>query len=71
MMKAPGYRPAWDNNKKAPPRWDEEDVSFGDVATFFGICVWLLPFYLFLSLSANDNVLPSRSKLHPSVLPFL
>ena len=30
-----------------------------DVATFFGFCVWLVPFFLFLSLSANDNVLPS------------
>lgn len=30
-----------------------------DIATYFGICVWLVPFYLFLSLSANDNVLPS------------
>ncbi|KAH9815108.1 transmembrane adaptor Erv26 [Melampsora americana] len=26
----------------------------------FAICVWMVPFYLFLSLSANDNVLPSR-----------
>lgn len=33
--------------------------SFLDVATYFGVCVWLVPFYLFLSLSANDNVLPS------------
>ncbi|GAA6050519.1 hypothetical protein JCM3770_005580 [Rhodotorula araucariae] len=33
--------------------------SFLDVATYFAVCVWLVPFYLFLSLSANDNVLPS------------
>jgi hypothetical protein len=33
--------------------------SFGDMATFFGICVWLAPLFLFLSLSANDNTLPT------------
>nr|ODN87005.1 endoplasmic reticulum protein [Cryptococcus depauperatus CBS 7841] len=33
--------------------------SFGDVAAFFAICVWFVPLYLFLSLSANDNALPS------------
>jgi len=32
--------------------------SFGEVATFFTICVWLAPLFLFLSLSANDNALP-------------
>ena len=35
------------------------ELTFMDVATFFGACVWLVPFFLFLSLSANDNVLPS------------
>jgi hypothetical protein len=33
--------------------------TFGDMATFFGICVWLTPLFLFLSLSANDNTLPT------------
>lgn len=33
-------------------------LSFFDIATFFGICVWLVPLFLFLSLSANDNALP-------------
>jgi len=32
--------------------------NFGDMATFFGICIWLAPLFLFLSLSANDNALP-------------
>lgn len=32
--------------------------AFGDMATFFGVCVWLAPLFLFLSLSANDNALP-------------
>lgn len=33
--------------------------GFAEVATFFGICVWLVPLFLFLSLSANDNALPT------------
>jgi hypothetical protein len=32
--------------------------GFADIATFFGICVWLAPLFLFLSLSAGDNALP-------------
>ena len=39
-----------------------QDESFMDVATFFGVCVWLVPMFLFLSLSANDNVLPSAGQ---------
>ena len=38
----------------------EIDVpSFGQVAAFFGICVWLIPFGLFVSLSAGELVLPT------------
>jgi hypothetical protein len=33
--------------------------SFMSIASFFGICVWLVPFTYFISLSANDNALPS------------
>jgi hypothetical protein len=33
--------------------------SFGQVAAFFGICVWLVPFGLFVSLSAGELVLPT------------
>ncbi|KAF9425054.1 erv26 super protein [Podila epigama] len=33
--------------------------NFLTIASFFGICVWLLPFAYFISLSANDNALPS------------
>ena len=40
--------------------------TFGDMATFFGLCVWLTPLFLFLSLSANDNTLPTAGEL-----PFL
>ncbi|KAF8528795.1 phosphatidylinositol phosphate phosphatase [Hysterangium stoloniferum] len=33
--------------------------TFFDIATFFGICVWLVPLFLFLSLTANENALPT------------
>jgi len=33
--------------------------TFTEVASYFGICVWLVPFSLFVSLSAGENVLPS------------
>lgn len=31
---------------------------FAEVSSFFGLCVWLVPFALFVSLSAHDNLLP-------------
>jgi hypothetical protein len=33
--------------------------SFTEIASYFGLCVWLVPFSLFVSLSASDNVLPT------------
>lgn len=43
--------------------WDQYgagDVpTFTEVASYFGLCVWLVPFALFVSLSAGENVLPS------------
>ncbi|KAL2021362.1 hypothetical protein VTK56DRAFT_7227 [Thermocarpiscus australiensis] len=33
--------------------------SFSEIASYFGLCVWLVPFALFVSLSASDNVLPT------------
>lgn len=33
--------------------------SFTEIASYFGLCVWLVPFALFVSLSASENVLPS------------
>ena len=32
--------------------------SLGEVASFFGICVWIVPFLFFISLSANEFTLP-------------
>ncbi|KAI9850440.1 MAG: erv26 super protein [Thelocarpon superellum] len=33
--------------------------TFTEIASYFGLCVWLVPFALFVSLSAGDNVLPT------------
>jgi len=33
--------------------------TFTEIAACFGICVWLVPFALFVSLSAGEMVLPS------------
>ncbi len=33
--------------------------TFTEIASFFGLNVWLIPFALFVSLSAGENVLPS------------
>jgi hypothetical protein len=40
-------------------RHESEIPSFGQVAAFFGVCVWLVPFGLFVSLSAGELVLPT------------
>ncbi|BGP00847.1 erv26 super protein [Rhodotorula toruloides] len=51
--------PRYDPRKGRYASQGAQTESFLEVATYFGVCVWLVPFYLFLSLSANDNVLPS------------
>ncbi|KAJ5818294.1 hypothetical protein N7474_003885 [Penicillium riverlandense] len=49
-----------ENNWRQPYKVDYSDMpSFTDVASYFGLCVWLVPFALFVSLSAGENVLPS------------
>ena len=49
----------------------EMDIpTFGQVAAFFGICIWLVPFGLFVSLSAGELVLPtigSDGRISPGV----
>ncbi|ESW98411.1 hypothetical protein KL918_005134 [Ogataea parapolymorpha] len=40
--------------------------SFTEIASFFGLCIWLIPFGFFISLSANENTLPmSLSEVEP------
>jgi transmembrane adaptor Erv26 len=44
-----------------------DDVpSFTEIASYFGLCVWLVPFALFVSLSASDNVLPTMGSEDPT-----
>lgn len=47
----------------APPGYGGGSLGyhpeFSEIASFFGVCVWLVPFALFVSLSASDNVLPT------------
>lgn len=49
-----------DNNWRQPYQINYDDMpSFSEVASYFGLCVWLVPFALFVSLSAGENVLPT------------
>lgn len=50
----PRYNPSYRYD-----RFDNDIPSFTEISSYFGICVWLVPFALFVSLSAGDNVLPS------------
>lgn len=47
------------NSFSTQPRPEIDVPTFGQVAAFFGICIWLVPFGLFVSLSAGELVLPT------------
>ncbi|KAH8890424.1 DUF396-domain-containing protein [Thozetella sp. PMI_491] len=48
--------------------YDSPNVpTFTEIASYFGLCVWLVPFSLFVSLSASDNVLPTMGSEGPSI----
>ncbi|KAF1950418.1 DUF396-domain-containing protein [Byssothecium circinans] len=57
----------WFRHFSAPPTHhssypytrDPSIPTFTEIASYFGLCVWLVPFALFVSLSAGENVLPS------------
>lgn len=56
----PSSKPSYPYSRTSP--YDdpyERHANFSEVASFFGLCVWLVPFALFVSLSASENVLPS------------
>ncbi|KAH8602929.1 transmembrane adaptor Erv26 [Bisporella sp. PMI_857] len=57
----------------AGPRYSIYDQpkipTFTEIASYFGLCVWLVPFSLFVSLSASDNVLPTMSSEEPTGIP--
>ena len=46
-------------NWRQPYQVIDDMPNFTEVASYFGLCVWLVPFALFVSLSAGENVLPS------------
>lgn len=57
------------NHVEIPPqfRFDpnyipQKRATFAQVASFFAICVWFMPFALFVSLSAGDYVLPTSEE---------
>ncbi|XP_044736054.1 protein TEX261 isoform X2 [Chrysoperla carnea] len=39
--------------------------TFTQVLAYFTLCLWLVPFALFVSLSANENVLPTVAVTEP------
>ncbi|KAI5795208.1 transmembrane adaptor Erv26 [Geopyxis carbonaria] len=53
----------YDYSTTTDPHFPDRFPTFTEISAFFGICVWLVPFSLFVSLSASDNVLPSTSDI--------
>ncbi|KAG8828908.1 hypothetical protein FRC17_007380 [Serendipita sp. 399] len=56
-MKTYGYRGSGNYGKNASLA---RVRGFGEIATFFALCVWAVPLFLFLGLSANENALPTQ-----------
>ncbi|KAH7363886.1 transmembrane adaptor Erv26 [Rhexocercosporidium sp. MPI-PUGE-AT-0058] len=53
---------------KPATRYDPSNLpTFTEIASYFGLCVWLVPFSLFVSLSASDNVLPTMGSEAPGM----
>ncbi|KAL4975785.1 transmembrane adaptor Erv26 [Aspergillus desertorum] len=56
----PSPPPRSPTNWRQPYNVSSSDMpTFTEVASYFGLCVWLVPFALFVSLSAGENVLPT------------
>ena len=43
----------------------ENYYPFSEVMAYFTVCMWLVPFSFFVSLSANENVLPTLNERRP------
>jgi len=43
----------------------ENYYIFSEVMAYFTLCLWLVPFAFFVSLSANENVLPTMAEKRP------
>lgn len=56
----PASPPRGSTSWRQPYQASFDDMpNFTEVASYFGLCVWLVPFALFVSLSAGENVLPT------------
>merc|ERR1719320_1783585 len=51
------------NHYFAFSHFGENYYPFSEVMAYFTICLWLVPFSFFVSLSANENVLPTMSTM--------
>jgi len=49
------------NHYLAFTHFSRQWYPFGEVLAYFTMCLWLVPFAFFVSLSANENVLPTVS----------
>ncbi|KAL7272987.1 erv26 superfamily protein [Rhizina undulata] len=57
----------YDYSSSSDPKFSTRYPTFPEISAFFGICVWMVPFSLFVSLSASENVLPSTSDIGAGV----
>merc|ERR1719204_1738752 len=53
------------NHYFAFSHFGENYYPFSEVMAYFTICMWLVPFAFFVSLSANENVLPTLNENRP------
>merc|ERR1719402_990492 len=53
------------NHYFAFSHFGENYYPFSEVMAYFTICMWLVPFAFFVSLSANENVLPTLGERRP------
>ncbi|CRK92124.1 CLUMA_CG005743, isoform A [Clunio marinus] len=51
------------NHYLAYKHFQEVYYSLSEILGYFTLCLWLVPFSLFVSLSANDQVLPSYQEV--------
>ncbi|KAI9818192.1 MAG: erv26 super protein [Pycnora praestabilis] len=56
------------SRSRDPYNYQPSDLpTFTEIASYFGLCVWLVPFALFVSLSAGENVLPSMGSEYATI----
>ena len=46
-------------------KFEMNEYSWLQVLAYFTVCLWAVPFTFFISLSANDNVLPTLDQARP------